>query len=132
MPTRNCLLTSYDSEFDEAAGAYGPNLEYLTQVEKSQLLMVIGDWVHHCAVTEQGSRNSLHEHIDMTDPFDMYDCDAAKMVEQYLDFMVPAPALQLAIALSWQLIEGVYAPEPDDSGDDYELLDLSELLEAEA
>lgn len=104
MPTTHSLLTYYDDSFSAAANAYGQRLESLSRTEKAQLIAVIGDWVAHCADVEEDCRNSFYEHIEMVDPFDMYDCDAAKMVEEFLDFVEPSPALQLAIALGWQIL----------------------------
>lgn len=123
MPTPNSLLNYYDASFADAANAYGQRLESLSRSEKAQLIMVIGDWVGHCADVEEGCQNSFYEHIEMTDPFDMYDCDAAKMVEEFLDFVEPGPALQLAIALSWQILEGVYSLDEDEEETDDSFLD---------
>lgn len=113
MPTNHSLLNYYDQDFAEAANAYGQRLESLTLAEKSQLITAIGDWVGHCAATNDVDRNSFYEHIEMTDPFDMYDCDAAKMIEEFLDFVEPLPAMQLAICLGWQIIEGVFLRDED-------------------
>jgi hypothetical protein len=113
MPTQNSLLTHYDESFSEVANAYGPRLENLCLPEKSQLITAIGDWVAYCASMHDVDRHSFYEHIEMTDPFDIYDCDAAKMVEEFLDFVKPLPAMQLAIALAWQIIEGVYSLDED-------------------
>lgn len=128
MPTPNSLLNYYDASFAGAANAYGRRLESLSRSEKAQLIMVIGDWVNHCAESEEDCWNSFYEHIAMTDPFDMYDCDAVTMVEKFLDFAEPGQALLLAIALSWQILEGVYSLDEDGDGDDGDELDLDELL----
>ena len=128
MPTPNSLLNYYDASFADAANAYGQRLESLSRSEKAQLIMVIGDWVNHCAETDADCRNSFYEHIEMTDPFDIEDCRAVNMVVEFLDFVKPEPALQLAIALSWQILEGVYCLDEDEEETDESFLDS--LLEA--
>ncbi len=113
MVTKNSLLSTYDADFAEAANAYGPRLESLPLSEKSQLIMVIGDWVNYCASVEEVDRSSFYEFIEMTDPFDFHECDAVKMIEEFLDFAEPLPAIQLAIALGHQILEGIYSLDED-------------------
>jgi hypothetical protein len=113
MPTDHSLLNYYDQDFAEAANAYGQRLESLSLSEKSQLIVAIGDWVCHCSEVYEQDRNSFYEHIEGIDPFNDHECDAAEMVKKYLDFIEPIPAIQLAIALGWQIIEGVYYRDED-------------------
>lgn len=112
MPrTKNSLLTTYDADFAAAGDVYGDRLESLTLVDKSQLIMAIGSWVEHCATVSEPDRQSFAEHVGMIMAFDNH--DPASMVEDFLDFVEPLPAMQLAIALSHQILEGIYSLDDD-------------------
>jgi hypothetical protein len=110
----------------QVADDCGDRLESLTRYEKTCFLSTVSQWVCSCAHLDDVDWGSLGEFIE--EGCGDLGVDALPMIKQHFDYCDPDSALHLLLALTYQIQEGVYAPENPVTDDD-DLLDLDELLE---